>query len=160
MSAVIAGMDTKTYEVPPFVAKAHSLVQWLRNSESRVRGTVLPVEIIDDLTRVECQLRTFGSTSSIPTDDKGSMSGIEDSGDGEMSDGDYRNDVLNSSNVCISGNIKGMLTISSMAQSMLRMSASIGGDAFLCVLCRLLRAALVSKCIGHLFIGLLYPYDC
>ena len=145
MSAIIAGMDTKTYEVPPFVAKAHTLVQWLRNSESRVRGTVLPVEIIDDLTRLECQLRTFGSASSISSDDRGLLCNVEDSGDGEMNDGSYRNDVTNSSNVCINGNIKGMLTISTLAQSMLRVSASMGGDAFLCVLCRLLRAVLVRK---------------
>ena len=47
--------------------------------------------------------------------------------------------------VGVSGTIKGMLAVSTLAQKLLRAGAALGGEAFLCVLCRLLRSAMVSR---------------
>lgn len=113
---------------------------------------MLPETINDDLTRLESQIRTFGSSSTI-SEDLRFQSGMEDggynerdgNGNGEMTDGSDYNDLVNSSNVCIIGNIKGMLTLTSSSQKLLRISASLGGDIFLCVLCRLMRAAVVCR---------------
>jgi hypothetical protein len=85
-----------------------------------VHSAALPEELLTYLTQLESQLLSFGSQ---PTVNENAM------------DGDNNNIINN--------NIKGMLSITSMAQKLLRAGASLGGDAFLCVLCRLLRAVVV-----------------
>lgn len=108
----------------PYVLDALALVQWLNDSEGRVQSVDLPVEISGYLSQLEGQLLGFGgSTTSIT--EGGAME--------EEKQGD-----------AVTTNIKGMLALTSTAQKLLRVGAALGGDAFLKVLCSLLRAAVVS----------------
>ena len=124
---------SKIYSVPPHVRDAQSLVQWVEKSQSRVCSVELPAELAAYLTELESQLLSFGSSSSSSTAvDSDAMEGDRSGGSGSGSGG-----------VGVSGNIRGMLSVASMAQKLLRAGAALGGDAFLSVLCRLLKAAMV-----------------
>ena len=121
----------KVYSVPPHVRDAQGLVQWVEKSQSRVCSVELPAELAAYLTELESQLLSFGSSSSSSTAlDSDAMEGDRSGGSG-------------SGGVGVSGNIRGMLSVASMAQKLLRAGAALGGDAFLSVLCRLLKAAMV-----------------
>ena len=117
-------------------------MQWVQGCESRVSATstALPEEMQSYLVQLESQLLTFGSVSVSGVDGDVGVDGM-DQGSGSSNGGGSGS----GSGSGVSGNIKGMLAVTAMAQKLLRAGASLGGDAFLCVLCRLLRAAMVSE---------------
>lgn len=109
----------------PYIADAIALVQWLDKSEGRVQSVDLPIEISGYLFQLEGQLSNFGGS-------------ISSHSEGGAMEEEKHNDAVGT-------NIKGMLTVMSTAQKLLRVGAALGGDAFLKVLCTLLRAAVVSE---------------
>jgi hypothetical protein len=108
----------------PFIADAIALVEWLRKSEGRLQGVELPVGISEYLSQLESQLLSFGGNNA------------------SISEGGAMEEEKHID--AVGTNIKGMLAITSTAQKLLRVGAALGGDAFLKVLCTLLRAAVVS----------------
>ena len=94
-----------------------------------------------DLAALEILLHTFGATSLSSTQcDTNSQ--INDQMDDQMIEEDkYQN---HNQNIAVNSNIKGMLAVTSSAQKILRLGASLGGDIFLYVLSKLFRAAVVS----------------
>jgi hypothetical protein len=108
----------------PFIADAIALVEWLKTSEGRLKSVELPVETSGYLSQLEGQLFSFGGNNTT------------------ISEGGAMEEEKHSD--AVGSNIKGMLAVTSTAQKLLRVGAVLGGDAFLKVLCTLLRASVVS----------------
>ena len=139
----IAGSTvTNTIKPPTYVLDAQSLVEWLKKSESRLSGVVLPEEMTQDLAALEILIHSFGVISSSSTQLDTNSHINDQMGDQMMEDDRDLNQNQNQSSAANS-NIKGMLAVTSSAQKILRIGASLGGDIFLYVLSKLFRAAVV-----------------
>ena len=135
-----------TINTPTYVLDAQSLVEWLKKSESRLCGVILPEGMTQDLAALEILISSFGasSSSSLTQTDTNSSINNDDMTDHMIEEDDrYQNENQNQ-NSAANSNIKGMLAVTSSAQKILRIGASLGGDIFLYVLSKLFRAAVVS----------------
>ena len=134
-----------TVKPPTYVLDAQSLVEWLKKSESRLCGVILPEEMTQDLAALEILIHSFGATSSTSTQSDTNSQINDELGDQMMEEDRYQNHNHNQNqNLAANSNIKGMLAVTSSAQKILRIGASLGGDIFLYVLSKLFRAAVVS----------------
>ena len=156
-----------TIKPPTYVLDAQSLVEWLKKSESRLCGVVLPEGMSQDLAALEILISSFGASSSssssssltqthTPCDTNFSINNDELS-DHMIEDDRCQNQNLSQNqNSAANSNIKGMLAVTSSAQKILRIGASLGGDIFLYVLSKLFRAAVVSTYLTVLYCIVLY----
>ena len=133
-----------TIKPPTYVLDAQSLVEWLKKSESRLSGVILPEEMTQDLAALEILIHSFGVISSSSTQLDTNSHTNDQMGDQMMEDDRDQNQNHNQiQNSAANSNIKGMLAVTSSAQKILRIGASLGGDIFLYVLSKLFRAAVV-----------------
>lgn len=133
---------TNTIKPPTYVLDAQSLVEWLKKSESRLSGVILPEEMAQDLAALEILIHSFGVISSSSTH-LDTNSHINDQMGEQMMEDDRDLNQNANQNSAANSNIKGMLAVTSSAQKILRIGASLGGDIFLYVLSKLFRAAVV-----------------
>ena len=152
-----------TIKPPTYVLDAQSLVEWLMKSETRLCGVALPEGMTQDLAALEILISSFGASSSSLSStqtqiqcDSNSLMNNDDMVDHMIEEDDrYQNENQNQ-NSAASSNIKGMLAVTSSAQKILRIGASLGGDIFLYVLSKLFRAAVVSTYLIVLYCIVLY----
>ena len=158
-----------TVKPPTYVLDAQSLVEWLKKSESRLCGVVLPEGMSQDLAALEILISSFGASSSSSSlsltqthtrtqcDTNFSINNDDMSDHMIEEDDRYQNQNLSQNqNSAANSNIKGMLAVTSSAQKILRIGASLGGDIFLYVLSKLFRAAVVSTYLTVLYCIVLY----
>ena len=129
----------------PYVRDARVLHTWLVASENKVRDAALSSDIAISLPEVERQLQAF-CTATTPSTTSSTATTSFSSSEVFAMDEDTQNLPGNLTGIG-SGNInvKAVLAVTVTAQKLLRVAASLGGDAFLCVLCRLCRTVLVSR---------------
>ena len=143
----------------PYVRDARVLHTWLVASENKVRDAALSSDIAVSLSEVEKQLQAFCTATTSSTTSSTATTSVSSSEVFAM-DEDTQNLPGNLTGIG-SGNInvKTVLAVTVTAQKLLRVAASLGGDAFLCVLCRLCRTVLVSREIQnteYVFLMLFY----